>query len=258
MELDLPPPAFGWPGVVVVAVPLTDVDQTLGRLLLVELLVSAGVLIVLGAVAWWIVRAGLRPLDQMADHGRGDRSRRPDPKGPGGNTGTEVGRLGQALNVMLGEIEESFAARTASEERLRRFLADASHELRTPLTSIRGYAEMFDRGARDRPEDLAMSMRHIRADADRMSTLVDDLLVLARLDRERPLCTRARRPATGARAGSRRHLRTRPRTRSAVGRRGAGRRGWRCKPPASGRRQPSRERRAPHAGWNSCRSRPAT
>ena len=88
---------------------------------------------------------------------------------------------------MLGEIEESFAARKASEERLRRFLADASHELRTPLTSIRGYAEMFDRGARDRPEDLATSMRHIRADADRMSTLVDDLLVLARLDRERPL-----------------------------------------------------------------------
>jgi len=106
---------------------------------------------------------------------------------PAGDTGTEVGRLGLALNVMLGEIEESFAARKASEERLRRFLADASHELRTPLTSIRGYAEMFDRGTRDRPEDLAMSMRHIRQDADRMSTLVEDLLVLARLDRERPL-----------------------------------------------------------------------
>jgi two-component system OmpR family sensor kinase len=172
--------------VVVVAVPLTTVDQTLNRLLLVELLVSGGVLLVLGAVSWWIVRAGLRPLDEMATTAgaiaAGDLTQRV----PAGDTGTEVGRLGLALNAMLGEIEESFAARKASEERLRRFLADASHELRTPLTSIRGYAEMFDRGARDRPEDLAMSMRHIRQDADRMSTLVEDLLVLARLDRERP------------------------------------------------------------------------
>jgi two-component system OmpR family sensor kinase len=173
--------------VVVVAVPLTDVDQTLNRLLLVELFVSAAVLIVLGALAWWIVRAGLRPLDEMTETAgaiaQGDLSRRVPP----GDESTEVGRLGHALNVMLGEIEESFAARKASEERLRRFLADASHELRTPLTSIRGYAEMFDRGARDRPDDLATSMHHIRADADRMSGLVEDLLVLARLDRERPL-----------------------------------------------------------------------
>jgi two-component system OmpR family sensor kinase len=173
--------------VVVVAVPLTAVDETLNRLLLVELLVSGGVLLVLGAVSWWIVRAGLRPLDQMATTAgaiaAGDLTQRVPP----GDTGTEVGRLGLALNAMLGEIEESFAARKASEERLRRFLADASHELRTPLTSIRGYAEMFDRGTRDRPEDLAMSMRHIRQDADRMGNLVEDLLVLARLDRERPL-----------------------------------------------------------------------
>jgi two-component system OmpR family sensor kinase len=154
---------------------------------LVEILVSVSVLAVLGALAWWIVRAGLRPLEEMTETAgaiaAGDLTQRV----PQGDNGTEVGRLGQALNVMLEEIEESFAARTASEERLRRFLADASHELRTPLTSIRGYAEMFDRGARDRPDDLAMSMRHIRADADRMSTLVDDLLVLARLGRERPL-----------------------------------------------------------------------
>ena len=174
-------------GVVVVAVPLAEVDQTLHRLLLVELFVSLGVLMVLGALAWWIVRAGLRPLEEMTETAgaiaQGDLSKRVPP----GDSGTEVGRLGNALNVMLGEIEESFAARKASEERIRRFLADASHELRTPLTSIRGYAEMFDRGARDRPDDLATSMRHIRADADRMSTLVEDLLVLARLDRERPL-----------------------------------------------------------------------
>jgi two-component system, OmpR family, sensor kinase len=174
-------------GVLILAVPLSNVDQTLGRLLLVEILVSVSVLAVLGALAWWIVRAGLRPLDKMTETAgaiaAGDLTQRV----PQGDANTEVGRLGQALNVMLGEIEVSFAARKASEERLRRFLADASHELRTPLTSIRGYAEMFDRGARDRPEDLAMSMRHIRADADRMSTLVDDLLILARLGRERPL-----------------------------------------------------------------------
>jgi two-component system OmpR family sensor kinase len=100
---------------------------------------------------------------------------------------TEVGQLGLALNTMLTGIEGAFAAQAASEERLRRFLADASHELRTPLTSIRGYAELFDRGARDRPEDLATSMRHIREEASRMSVLVDDLLLLARLDHQRPL-----------------------------------------------------------------------
>jgi two-component system, OmpR family, sensor kinase len=102
------------------------------------------------------------------------------------DTKTEVGKLGAAFNTMLGEIESAFAARAASEERLRRFLADASHELRTPLTSIRGYAELFDK-ARDRPEDLATSMRHISEDANRMSLLVNDLLLLSKLDRERPL-----------------------------------------------------------------------
>ncbi|MHB8682510.1 MAG: sensor histidine kinase [Acidimicrobiales bacterium] len=174
-------------GTLVVAIPSTDVDQTLGRLLWIEGLVTAGVLLSLGAMSWWIVRRGLRPLDDMATTAgaiaAGDLSRRV----PDVTDGSEVGKLSQALNVMLGNIEQAFAAKEASEERLRRFLADASHELRTPLTSIRGYAEIFDRGARDRPEDLATSMRHIRTEADRMSELVNDLLLLARLDRERPL-----------------------------------------------------------------------
>ena len=100
---------------------------------------------------------------------------------------TEVGQLGQAFNTMIDEIEVAFAARAASEDRLRRFLADASHELRTPLTSIRGYAELFELGMRDRPADLATSMRHIRDEAARMGTLVDDLFLLAQLDHERPL-----------------------------------------------------------------------
>src|SRR5207245_4296672 len=85
------------------------------------------------------------------------------------------------------QIERAFAERRASENRLRRFLADASHELRTPLTSIRGYAELFRRGADDRPEDLATSMRRIEQEASRMGVLVDDLLLLARLDQGRPL-----------------------------------------------------------------------
>jgi two-component system OmpR family sensor kinase len=172
---------------VVVAIPLTEVNETLGRLALVMVLVSLGVLVGLGALAWWIVRRGLRPLEDMAATAGaiagGDLGRRITPA----ESRTEVGRLGLALNAMLGEIEAAFAARMASEGRLRRFLADASHELRTPLTSIRGYAEIFDLGARERPEDLAIAMHRIREEADRMNVLVDDLLMLARLDRERPL-----------------------------------------------------------------------
>jgi len=177
----------GTGGTAIVAIPLNDLHHTLGRLILIELLVSSAVIVVLGALAWWIVRRGLRPLDQMASTAgaiaAGDLSQRVEST----DERTEVGQLGNALNVMLTGIEGAFAARAASEERLRRFLADASHELRTPLTSIRGYSELFDRGARDRPEDLATSMRHIREEANRMSMLVDDLLLLARLDHQRPI-----------------------------------------------------------------------
>jgi two-component system OmpR family sensor kinase len=92
-----------------------------------------------------------------------------------------------SLNAMLAQIQTAFEARKASEDRLRRFVADASHELRTPLTSIRGYAELFRRGAADRPEDLATAMRRIEQESARMGVLVDDLLLLARLDQGRPL-----------------------------------------------------------------------
>jgi two-component system OmpR family sensor kinase len=185
--LVVPVQVEGGTGTAVVAIPLNDLHHTLGRLILIEVLTSGAVIVVLGALAWWIVRRGLRPLDQMASTAgaiaAGDLSQRVEST----DERTEVGQLGSALNTMLSGIEGAFAARAASEERLRRFLADASHELRTPLTSIRGYAELFDRGARDRPEDLATSMRHIREEASRMSTLVDDLLLLARLDHQRPL-----------------------------------------------------------------------
>jgi len=166
----------------VFAVPLTDVQQTLHRLLLVELLVAAAVLIALVVAAWFVIGGALRPLDRIGrtagEIAAGDLSRRVSPETPR----TEVGRLGIALNRMLVTIEQAFADRRRSEDRLRRFLADASHELRTPLASIRGYAELFRLGATDDPADLAKAMERIEAEAARMGVLVEDLLLLARLD----------------------------------------------------------------------------
>jgi two-component system OmpR family sensor kinase len=165
-----------------VAVPLRDVDQTLHRLLRVEALVIAGVLVALGALAWLLVRLGLRPLDRMGETAgaiaAGDLSRRVTPATPR----TEVGRLGLALNSMLAQIEKAFAERQASENRLRRFLADASHELRTPLTSIRGYAEVFRTGAARSDAEKEKAMSRIEDEAKRMGAMVEDLLTLARLD----------------------------------------------------------------------------
>ncbi len=140
------------------------------------------VLLALGGGAWWIVRVGLRPLDAIGVTAgaiaAGDLSRRVDHAEPR----TEVGRLGLSLNAMLARLEEAFAERRASEERLRRFLADASHELRTPLASIRGYAELFRIGAAAQPEDVAKAMTRIEDESARMGVLVEDLLALARLD----------------------------------------------------------------------------
>jgi two-component system OmpR family sensor kinase len=171
----------------VVAVPMNDVVQTLHRLVLIELLTTGAVLAGVGVLAMVLVRAGLRPLEDIgATAGaiaEGDLSRRVERAEPR----TEVGRLGLSLNAMLTQIQTAFEARQASEDRLRRFVADASHELRTPLTSIRGYAEMFRRGVADRPEDLAIAMRRIEEESARMGILVDDLLLLARLDQGRPL-----------------------------------------------------------------------
>jgi two-component system OmpR family sensor kinase len=174
-------------GSLILALPLHDVNDTLSRLLIVELVVSGLVIVGAGALGLYLVRLGLRPLERMgATAGAiaaGDLSQRVEPA----EERTEVGRLGLALNAMLGQIEAAFAERTRSEARLRQFVADSSHELRTPLTSIRGYAELFRIGAADRPEDLAMAMDRIEREAAHMSVLVDDLLLLARLDQGRPL-----------------------------------------------------------------------
>jgi two-component system OmpR family sensor kinase len=177
----------GTPGTMVVATPLTEVHATLRRLLGVELFVSVVVLGLVAVLALWLVRVGLQPLEGMGETAgaiaAGDLTRRVEPD----DDRTEVGRLGIALNTMLSHIESAFEERRRSEERLRRFVADASHELRTPLTSIRGYAELFRRGADTRPDDLAKSMTNIEGEAARMGVLVDDLLLLARLDQGRPL-----------------------------------------------------------------------
>jgi two-component system OmpR family sensor kinase len=169
-------------GTIVVAIPLTDVADTLHRLVGVEAIVVFGVLLLAAVSALGLVRLGLRPLTDIEETAgaiaSGDLSRRVTPAEPD----TEVGRLGLALNAMLAQIEAAFAERTASEQRLRRFVADASHELRTPLTSIGGYAQLFRHGAVDHPEDLAKTMERIEREAARMGVLVEDLLLLARMD----------------------------------------------------------------------------
>ena len=166
--------------VLVVGRSLDDVNSILHRLFLTELFVTLAVLGALVALGLWVVQLGLRPLRRIELTAQaitaGDLSQRVADADPQ----TEVGRVGSALNTMLDHIE-------ASDRRLRRFVADASHELRTPLSAVRAYAELFGRGASARPADLERSMSGITREAERMSLLVDDLLLLARLDEGRPL-----------------------------------------------------------------------
>jgi two-component system OmpR family sensor kinase len=173
--------------ILVLAEPLNSVDSTLHRLLLIELLATLAVVGAIAALGLWVVRLGLRPLREIEKTAEsiaaGDLTQRVEQA----DQRTEVGRLGLALNAMLGQIETAFRARERSEQRLRRFVADASHELRTPLAAVRAYAELFTRGADRRPDDLARSMRGITRESERMTLLVDDLLLLARLDEGRPL-----------------------------------------------------------------------
>ncbi|HET6214073.1 MAG TPA: HAMP domain-containing sensor histidine kinase [Micromonosporaceae bacterium] len=203
---------------------LSTVDKAVARLIWIDVLVGLGVLIVLATVGAAIVRRSLRPLVDIertaAAIGAGDLTRRvPDFEGPDADEqdepNTEVGRLARALNAMLAQIEAAFTARAASEtaalsaesaardaavaaqvseararrseERMRQFVADASHELRTPLTTIRGFAELHRQGAARGEEETAKLIRRIEDEAARMGLLVEDLLLLARLDRERPV-----------------------------------------------------------------------
>jgi len=181
------PAGAGSAGILVVAVPLDDVNDTLARLLHVEAVVVGVVVALLASGAFWLLRTGLRPLERIAGTAAGiadgDLAVRVVPADPR----SEIGRLGLALNGMLERLQDAFARRDRSEAELRRFVAGASHELRTPLTSIRGYAALFRRGAQNNPDDLATSMQRIESEATRMGTLIDDMLLLARLDERRPL-----------------------------------------------------------------------
>ncbi|MEU4790450.1 ATP-binding protein [Micromonospora tulbaghiae] len=199
---------------------LTGVDSAVGRLVWIDLLVGGAVLISLASVGAGIVRTSLKPLVEIertaAAIAGGDLTRRvPDPEEGRSCPTSELGRLSRALNAMLAQIEAAFTARAASEaaarsaemgardaaayaqaseararrseERMRQFIADASHELRTPLTTIRGFAELYRQGAARAPEQTADLLRRIEDEASRMGLLVEDLLLLARMDRERPI-----------------------------------------------------------------------
>jgi len=164
-----------------VAVPTSDMQETLDRLLLIEAVVTAAVLIALAGLAWWMIGIGLRPLERMSETAGeiadGDLSRRVEDEDPK----TETGRLGISLNKMLHQIELSVRQREQSEERMRQFLADASHELRTPLASIRGYAELYRMGAIPTGPEADRAISRIEKESARMGDLVDGLLTLARL-----------------------------------------------------------------------------
>jgi signal transduction histidine kinase len=194
----------GSTGTVVLAINATSQYTTIGQLAAIDLLASVAVVALLAIVGVAVVRRSLRPLTDIEQTAgaiaAGDLSRRVPERDPR----TEVGRLGRSLNVMLSQIESAFHARSRSEasarrseEKLRQFVADASHELRTPLTAIRGFAEYYrQRGGIDTgsngagelaPADLDRIMRRVEQEASRMGILVEDMLLLARLDQQRPL-----------------------------------------------------------------------
>ena len=174
-------------GSVIVADSLEKVDKTLSQLRFLFLILGLIALIAIAMAARWIIALGLKPLEAVEDTAEaiaaGDLSARL----PAAKPDTEVGRLTTSLNTMLARIEESFTARLESENKLRRFVADASHELRTPRTEIRGFAELHRQGAvvgEDKTKEL---INRIEKESVRMSSLVEDLLLLARLDQSREL-----------------------------------------------------------------------
>jgi two-component system OmpR family sensor kinase len=174
-------------GTFAVAVPLRGVDTTVQRMVNFALLIGLAVIASCALLGWYGVRRAFRPLTQIEDTAAaiaaGDLTRRiPEPAAQ-----DEVASLSRSLNAMLAQIEQSFAVREASEERMRQFVADASHELRTPLAAVRGYAELYRQGAVTAPEDVSGTMRRIEDESIRMGGLVNDLLLLTRLDRQRPL-----------------------------------------------------------------------
>ena len=174
--------------------PLDQVDATMRRVAIIEVTVFAAALLLTGVAGTGFVRLSLRPLRRVAATAA-RVAERPLASGevalpervPDADPGTEVGQVGAAFNRMLGHVESALARREASENRLRRFAADASHELRTPLAAIRGYAELARRHRGPVPPDIAHALGRVESESARMSVLVDELLLLAQLDAGRPL-----------------------------------------------------------------------
>ncbi|MDX3225270.1 HAMP domain-containing sensor histidine kinase [Streptomyces sp. ME19-01-6] len=178
------------PGVVLVtAAPMAEIRDTVRQLITVQVVAFALALLSLVAIGRAMLRRGLKPLSDMAhtahditSHDLTDSAARLPVRADGRNGGPEVEELRTAFNTMLEHIDDSLAVRTEAEQRLRRFIADASHELRTPLMSVRGYADLFQYAAANTPEERDKHLARLRTEAARMSVLLDDLLLLARLD----------------------------------------------------------------------------
>jgi two-component system OmpR family sensor kinase len=172
---------------VVTAISLSEADATVSRLGKISLATSLVLLALTGVGGYLLTGVGLRPLRRIETTAEriaaGDLSERV----PTVSSATEVVRLSKALNGMLSQIEGAFAERTASEQRLRQFIADASHELRTPIATIRGHAELYRTGVARSQTDVAMVLGRVESEARRVGTLVEDMLLLARLDQARPM-----------------------------------------------------------------------
>jgi two-component system, OmpR family, sensor kinase len=178
-------------GVTTVAIDLSDVQHTVRSLVWLQVGIGVAVLVVVGIASFAVVQRSLRPLSQVEQTAAAIAAGQLDRRVPERDPRTEVGRLSLALNGMLAQIQQAMASSESSaekargsEDRMRRFITDASHELRTPLTTIRGFAELYRQGA---ARDVAMLLSRIENEAGRMGLLVDDLLLLARLDVQRPL-----------------------------------------------------------------------
>jgi two-component system OmpR family sensor kinase len=178
-------------GTLVAAQSLEELDNTITRLGLLFSVISLVLLLLMAIAARSVVSVGLRPLKAAEKTAEEIASGNLSARMPETSPNTEVGRLVSSLNSMLTRIEESFAARTQSEEKLRRFVADASHELRTPLTAIRGFSELYRQGAVKGDEATKDLIARVEGESKRMSSLVEDLLLLARLDQSREMRSEA-------------------------------------------------------------------
>src|SRR6202012_5652264 len=180
----------GQHGLTTVAIDLSDVQHTVSSLVWLQIGIGVAVLVVVGIAGFAVVQRSLRPLTEVEHTAAAIAAGQLDRRVPERDPRTEVGRLSQALNGMLAQIQRAFASSEASaekartsEDRMRRFITDASHELPPPLTTIRGFAELYRQGA---ARDMEMVMSRIESESRRMGLLVDDLLLLARLDAQRP------------------------------------------------------------------------